>query len=277
MTSPDAAGKPTTVAGDLRLHDFKSVRLGGTRRVAVWLPPGYGADDVRRFPVLYLHDGQNLFDNATAFGEEWQVDETATALIEAREIQPLIVVGIYNGGNKRIEEYTTAVDTLRWWRRMSVRGKHGPMLAEELKPWIDKTYRTLPDASNTAIGGSSMGGLASLRVALRYYRIFGKAAVMSPSVWWNDRELLWEVEALPDTGGGPLPVRIWLDAGTAEAPSVIPDVRALRDALERKGWRPGTDLAYMEADGAGHDERAWAARVAPMLRFLFPPPPPSSE
>jgi predicted alpha/beta superfamily hydrolase len=260
-------GKPSTVSGDVRLHDFESVHLGGTRRIALWLPPGYDSDE-RRFPVLYLHDGQNVFDSATAFAAEWQVDETATALIAAAEIQPLIIVAVYNGGERRVAEYTTAVDTLRWWRRRSVRGKHGPMLVEELKPWIDKTYRTLPGAGDTALGGSSLGGLASLRVGLRYYKTIGKLAVMSPSVWWRERAVLREVDALPD---GALPVRIWLDAGTAEEASVIPDVRALRDALVRKGWRLGTDLAYMEAEGAGHDERAWAARVAPMLRFLFPP------
>jgi len=269
MTDAGGSGKPSTVSGDLRIHDLQSARLGATRRVAVWLPPGYASDDARRYPVLYLHDGQNVFDVATAFGDEWQVDETATALIERGEIQPLIVVGVYNGGDRRVDEYTTAVDALRWWRRRSVRGKHGPMLVEELKPFIERTYRTLPGAANTALGGSSLGGLASLRVGLRYYTTFGKLAVMSPSVWWKERAVLKEVAALPDDG--PLPVRIWLDAGTAEAQSVIPDVRALRDLLLQKGWRVDTDLAYMEAEGARHDERAWAARVAPMLRFLFPP------
>lgn len=262
--SPDAQ-KPHTVVGDLRVHEFDSVVLGESRTIAIWLPPTYHADDVSRFPVLYLHDGQNVFDNATAFGgEEWQVDETATMLIRRGEVEPLIVVGVYNAGDARIDEYTPTVDATHG--RGGRAEIHGRMLVEELKPWIDATYRTLPSAASTALGGSSLGGLTTLHLGLRYYTAFGNLAVHSPSVWWDNRVVLRQVEGLT----GKLPLRIWLDAGTAEGPAVIPDVRSLRDALVRNGWRLGHDLAYVEVEGAGHDERAWRARVAPMLRFLFP-------
>ena len=251
------------VAGDLRVLDFESEVLATTRKVAVWTPPGYDTDNVSRFPVLYMHDGQNVFDPATAFREEWQVDDTAASLIEHRAIDPVIVVGIYNAGDARIDEYTPSVDPKQG--RGGGLVAHGRMLVEELKPWIDATYRTLPSAASTALGGSSLGALATLSVGLRYPTAFSKLAVHSPAVWWNDREIIKQVDALPQQ----LPLRIWLDAGTAEGGTVIPDVRALRDALVRKGWRVGEDLSYLEVKGAGHDERSWAKRVAPMLRFLF--------
>lgn len=252
------------IAGDLQLHDFESEILGSARTVAVWLPPGYRKDDVSRFPVLYLHDGQNLFDRATAFREEWQVGETAAALIESGDIEPLIVVGVYNAGEARIDEYTPSVDA-KHGRGGGV-AVHGRMLVEELKPWIDAGYRTLPSAASTAIGGSSLGGLAALYLGFRYPTAFSKLAVHSPSVWWDERAIINQVDALPLQ----LPLRIWLDIGTAEGPAVVADVRALRDALVRKGWHLSRDLSYLEVEGAGHDERAWAARVAPMLRYLFP-------
>lgn len=254
--------KDRTVTGDLRFHDFPSTALCATRQVAVWLPPGYQTEAAARYPVLYLQDGQNLFDRATSFGDEWEVDETATALIVRGEIVPVIVVGIYNAGEGRIDEYTPAATP------DAGVGRYGRMLVTELKPWIDATYRTQPHAGATGIGGSSMGALAALHVALAHPHTFGLLAAMSPSVWWSERAILRAVAALP----GHLPIRIWLDAGTAEAPEVVPDVRALRDAFVGRGWRIGRDLAYTEAPGAGHDERAWAARVGPMLRYLLPAP-----
>lgn len=255
-----------TVAGDLRLHELRSEYLGGARTIAVWVHREYERDDVTRYPVLYLHDGQNVFDRATAFAEEWQVDETAMRLIARGDITPVIIVGVYNGGEARAAEYApTPSEEHGGGSRFS---DHGRMLVEELKPWIDRTYRTLPSAATTALGGSSLGALATLALGLRYPTVFSKLAVHSPAVWWDNRAILREVEALRDRP----PLRIWLDAGTAEGPTVVPDVRALRDAFVRKGWRIGDDLAYAEVKGAGHNERAWAARVAPMLRYFFPAP-----
>lgn len=260
--TPDV--KRHTIVGDVRVDDFSSSILDASRTVAVWLPPGYEGDDVTRYPVLYLHDGQNVFDRATSFAEEWQVDETATALIQRGEIAPLIIVGVYNAGDVRVDDYTPSVDATHG--RGGGVELHGRMLVEELKPWIDSSYRTLPSAASTALGGSSLGGLATLHLGLRYYTAFGMLAALSPAVWWDNRAILEQIDDLP----GHLPVRIWLDAGTGESAAVVPDLRALRDALRRKGWRVGHDLAYAEVEGAGHNERAWAARVAPMLRYLFP-------
>lgn len=254
-----------TLTGDVRTHqNFHSRYLEHDRTVIVYLPPGYDAESIVRYPVLYLHDGQNVFDRATAFGEEWHVDESAQALILAGEIEPLIIVGIYNSGEHRVDEYTPTPEAEKG------RGGHaddyGRMLVEELKPFIDATYNTLPGAANTALGGSSLGGLVTIHLGIRYPATFSRLAALSPSVWWDHRVLLTEVEALPRK----LPLRIWLDAGTAEGSETLANARALRDALVAKGWTIGDDLSYLEAPGGEHNEQSWAARVDGVLKFLFP-------
>ncbi|MDB4875036.1 MAG: Endo,4-beta-xylanase/feruloyl esterase precursor [Gemmatimonadetes bacterium] len=257
--------RPHTLTGDIRTHEgFHSRYLERDRTIVVYLPPGYDATSAVRYPTLYLHDGQNVFDQATSFGDEWRVDETAQALITAGAIEPVIVVGVYNAGEARVDEYTPTV------RRAQGDGGHaddyGRMLVEELKPFIDATYKTFPGAANTAIGGSSLGGLLTMHLGLRYPTAFGKLAVLSPSVWWDDRVILREVAALTHK----LPQRIWLDAGTREGEETIANSRLLRDALVEKGWVVGEDLMYLEADGGEHNEASWAARVGPVLEFLFP-------
>lgn len=256
-----------TLTGDIRTHpQFHSRYLERDRTVIVYLPPGYDPVAADRYPVLYLHDGQNVFDRATAFGEEWHVDESAEHLITTGQIEPVIIVGIYNTGEHRLDEYTPTPEPNRG------RGGHaddyGRMLVEELKPFIDRTYKTLPGAANTAIGGSSLGGLLTMHLGMRYPTAFSRLAVLSPSVWWDERVILAEVAALPRK----LPLRIWLDAGTAEGVDTLDNVRALRDALVAKGWTIGDDLAYLEAPGGEHNEQSWAARVDGVLTFLFPPP-----
>jgi predicted alpha/beta superfamily hydrolase len=255
-----------TVTGHVRTHErFHSRFLQRERTVVVYLPPDYDDASAARYPVLYLHDGQNVFDRATSFAEEWEVDEAAQALILNGEIEPLIVVGIYNTGEHRVDEYTpTATDTDG---RGGYADHYGRMLVEELKPFIDATYKTLPSAANTAMGGSSLGGLLTLHLGISYPMAFSRIAALSPSVWWDNRVLLAEVQALR----AKLPIRIWLDAGTAEGVDTIDDLRALRDALVAKGWTIGDDLAYLEVEGGEHNERSWAARVEGVLKFLFPP------
>ena len=264
----DLSGPEHTLTGNIRTHEgFHSEYLEHDRTVIVYLPPGYDVADATRYPVLYLHDGQNVFDRATSFGEEWRVDETAQALIMAGEIEPIIVVGIYNTGAHRIDEYAPTL------REDNGGGGHaddyGRMLLMELKPFIDRTYNTLPGAGNTGIGGSSLGGLLTMHLGLRHPTAFGKLAVLSPSIWWDDRLIVREVEELP----AKLPERVWLDAGTNEGPDVITDARALRDALVAKGWVEGDDLMYLEAEGAEHNESSWAERVSAVLKYLFPPSP----
>ncbi|CAN5265541.1 hypothetical protein BH09GEM1_BH09GEM1_25940 [soil metagenome] len=254
-----------TLTGDVRAHEaFHSRYLTHDRTVVVYLPPGYDPETADRYPVLYLHDGQNVFDRATSFGEEWQVDESAQRLIMEGEIEPLIIVGIYNTGEHRLDEYTPTPEVEKG------RGGHaddyGRMLVEELKPFIDNTYKTLPSAASTAMGGSSLGGLLTMHLGLRYPTAFSRLAVLSPSVWWDERVILREVQDLPAA----LPLRIWLDAGTAEGDATLVNARALRDALVAKGWVLDDNLAYLEAEGGEHNEQSWSARVERVLKFLFP-------
>ena len=267
------AQQPHTLTGDVRLHkDFHSQILNNNRDLIVYLPPGYDASPKQHYPVLYFHDGQNLFDGATSYipGQEWRLDETAQALIKAGRIEPLIIVGLYNTGKDRVEEYTPVPDL-----KYKVGGKadlYGRMLIEEAKPFIDREYRTLKDAKHTGLGGSSLGGLVSLYLGLKYPNVFARLAVVSPSVFWGDKFIVQYVEALrgkPDE-------RIWLDIGTkegrnpAEEQETVTYTRLLQSALVKKGWELEKDLKYFEAQGAEHNERAWAARVGPMLEFLFP-------
>jgi predicted alpha/beta superfamily hydrolase len=266
LATEDAAAAHT-LTGDIRTHEgFHSDHLEHDRTIIVYLPPGYSEESAERYQVLYIHDGQNVFDRATSIGEEWQLDETAQALIEAGEIAPIIIVGIYNTGVHRIDEYAPTK------REDKGGGGHaedyGLMLVMELKPFIDATYKTLPSAESTALAGSSLGGLLTMYLALRFPTAFGKIAVLSPSVWWDDRVILRDVEELKFRH----PQKIWLDAGTNEGdPNVIPDARHLRDALVAKGWTLGQDLIYVEAEGGEHNEQSWGARVGDVLRFLFPP------
>ncbi len=257
----------TTRAGRLRTHgSFRSGLLSKDRDVVVYLPPGYETDAARRYPVLYLQDGQNLFDGATAFifGQHWRVGETADALIGAGSVEPLVIVGVYNAGEQRINEYTPTRDG-----RRKIGGQadlYGRFLVEELKPFIDSQYRTLTDAANTGLGGSSLGALVSLHLGIKHPHVFGKLAVLSPSIWWNRRVILQRVRSLDAKAD----LRIWIDVGTAEGEQTVKDAAMLRDALVARGWVPDLDLKYLEAEGAGHNELAWAERVGPLLKFLFP-------
>ena len=232
--------------GRLRLHRrFPSRYLSTPRDIAVYLPPGYDPHG-RRYPVFYLQDGQNLFDPATAFlGQDWQADITADALIRLGEIEPVILVGVYNTGVRRVSEYTPTRDPQI--RKGGKADRYAELLARELKPFIDREYRTLKAASHTGVGGSSLGGLVSLMAALCYPKVFGRVAVISPSVWWDRRAILHKVEAF----GGDIRPRIWLDAGTAEGSSPESVVT---------GWRDGHNLRSME-DDVGHNERALGARL----------------
>lgn len=250
-----------TLTPNMRVHNFRSRVLAQEERyVLVWLPPGYDPKSSEPYPVFYLHDGQNTYIN-------WRIDETAQRLVEAKEIEPLILVGVYNGGTNeaRFKDYTpTHVPGFRTSGRAD---DYGRMLVEEIKPFIDSEYRTLPGAADTGLGGASLGGLVSLHLGLKYPGTFGRLALMSPSLWWDDRVVFKSVKKLaakPD-------LRIWLDIGTAEGDESRANVRRLRDALVAKGWVLNSDLHLLEAKGAKHDEEAFGRRAGQVLKFLFPP------
>ena len=251
--------------GQLRKHEqFRSKFLRNQRDLIVYLPPGYEEQEWRHFPVLYLHDGQNLFDGATSFipGMDWHVGQTADHFIHTGQVEPLIIVGMYNT-KARIREYTpTQVPKLGGGRA----DRYAKFLMEEVKPFIDREYRTLSGPPHTGIGGSSLGGLVSLYLGLKHSQIFGRIAALSPSVWWNQR-VMHKFAAAENVEPRP---RIWLDIGTREGPRILDDVENFRDVLLEKGWVLEGDLHYERVEGAEHNEAAWAARVGPFLKFLFP-------
>jgi predicted alpha/beta superfamily hydrolase len=247
---------------------LQSSPLPGGRGLTVYLPPGYEENAEPRYPVLYLQDGQNLFDPVRAFGgQPWCVAETATALIEAGRIQPLIIVGIDHMGNERANEYTPTHDRQRGGGGAD---RYGTFLVTEVKPLIDAAYRTRSDPPNTGIGGSSLGGLVSLYLALTLPHVFGKAVVMSPSVWWDRRAILRDVRRATARP------KLWVDMGTAEsrgagsARRVLEDARLLKAGLVKAGWVEGANLHYEEIEGGTHSERAWGDRFGSVLEWLFP-------
>jgi predicted alpha/beta superfamily hydrolase len=250
----------------LQLHrQFRSKFLPDSRNLIVYLPPRYKAEPHRHYPVLYLQDGQNLFDPLTSFipGRTWEIRETADELIEAGDVEPLIIVGIYNTGDHRISEYTPTRD---WKLGGGEASLYGRLLVEELTPFIAAHYRTHSGPEHTGIGGSSLGGLVSLYLGIEHPHVFGKMAVLSPSVWWNHRSILnYLQEKKP-----PQRPRIWLDVGDAEGIRTLEDANRLYRKLIRLGWQDEADLHYEVIPGGKHDESSWAARVGPMLRFLFP-------
>jgi predicted alpha/beta superfamily hydrolase len=250
------------------VRDIHSRFLPDDRDLFIYLPEAYLNESYRRFPVFYLHDGQNLFDDRTSYvpGCTWRAHTTADALTAQGLIEPVILVGIANTGLRRMAEYTPTRDA----RSNGGEGYlYGKLLVQDLKPHIDRTLRTLTSAADTALGGSSLGGLISLALGLEYPQVFGKLAVLSPSVWWDRRSILQLVgEAKPKPA-----LKIWLDMGTAEGLRHLRDTDLLHSRLLALGWREtglAPDLHYMRVPGGTHGEQAWATRFADVLRFLFP-------
>lgn len=253
-------------SGQLRkIEKFRSRLLRNARDLVIYLPPGYDDQPQRRFPVLYLQDGQNLFDPATSFipGKYWHVNETADYLINTGAIQPLIIVGVYNTGRRRITEYTPTRSARHGGGKAE---RYLRMINEELRPYMESNYRIQQGPWHTGFGGSSLGGLLALYAGLRYPHVFGQVAALSPSVWW-DRGWIHRFAAHAEPQPRP---RIWLDIGTREGARILPRVEQFRDVLSARGWTLGRDLRFEIIEGAEHNEEAWAARVSPLLQFLFP-------
>jgi predicted alpha/beta superfamily hydrolase len=235
---------------------FHSAILGYERDLIVWLPSNYEKEPTRRFPVIYVHDGQNLFDPATAFaGVAWQLGEAAESLIRADKIAPVIVVGIANT-MARQEEYTPK------------RGrKYAAFLIDEAKPFIDRTYRTLPDRQHTAVMGSSLGGLISLYLAWWHPEVFGMAGCLSGTWMWDNAASIRMVEVEPRPAP---PIKIYLDHGSEGVEGNQAWIyRSMRDALVCRGFRVGKNLAYYFGINDEHNEAAWGRRVGRALLFLF--------
>ncbi|GAB4520736.1 MAG: alpha/beta hydrolase [Anaerolineae bacterium] len=267
-----------TVVGDLYIQkDVFSPQLNNRRDVLVWVPSSYHTSE-RRYPVIYMHDGLNLFDANTSYSGEWQVDEAITAL--AADGLEAVVVGLPNMGDERFHEYNP-------YPTARVEGRGAAYIAfitDTIKPMIDADYRTLPDAAHTGIAGSSMGGLISLFGFLSRQDVFGLCGSFSPVFWLGDGEGgLYQTIADAATGQG----RVYLDIGTQEGavltglpperskPTETPHdtytlgVRKLGEDLLARGYVAGQTLLYVEEEGALHNEAAWARRLPEALRFLL--------
>lgn len=251
---------PRAFTKDTRFLQFRSDVMSQERKFLVMLPAEYDSSPQTRYPVLYMHDGQRVF-------VDWRIDELMAPLVAANQMQPIIVVAIFNGDSQeeRFSDYTPTRDSK--FAKSGNADLYGRMIVEELKAIMDSEFRTSPEPANTAIGGTSLGGLVSIYLALKYPNIFGKAAVMSPSVWWDNQMILREVKKLNSKPAQ----KIWLDIGTAEGNLSIAGTKALRDALMAKGWQSESDLKYFEAKGAEHDEKSFARRAPEMLKYLFRP------
>jgi predicted alpha/beta superfamily hydrolase len=267
------AGGGSRVAGTVKvLRDVRSAALGNTRDILVYLPPSYPTAN-RTYPTLYMHDGQNLFDEATSFAGEWRVDE---ALEEASgEGLEAIVVGIPNTGEDRLQEYSPFHDARFGGGRAA---DYVEFVVETVKPLVDEAFRTTGDREGTATIGSSMGGLISFYAFFERPDVFGAVGAVSPSVGFARGALLDYLKRAAFTGG-----RIYLDVGTGEGrpkhrdplalrrepAAYVKMVRETRDLLVHKGYQEGRDLLYVEEEGALHNEAAWAERFPRLLRFLL--------
>jgi predicted alpha/beta superfamily hydrolase len=257
--------------GYFRFHRrFVSRILQNERTIAVYLPPRYAKEKSRRYGVLYLHDGQNLFDpQAAAFGVDWHAHATADRLANEGVIQPTILVGVYNTP-QRIDEYTPHFNPIR---EDGGRGAdYCRFLIEELKPFIDHQYRTLVGREHTGVAGSSLGGLISLAIARWKPDTFSRVGALSPSLWWMEEQLFAELETTCEWTKS---TRFWLDMGTDETQkdrenkAGVARCRRLVEFWKRCGLVEERDFRFREIEGGHHTEAAWAARFDQVLMFLF--------
>jgi predicted alpha/beta superfamily hydrolase len=254
------ASKPPRHGALQLVEKFKSPQLGNERTLRIYLPPSYGSETRRRYPVLYMHDGQNLFDPKTAsYGTEWNIDEVADRLVRQGDMEEVIVVGIDNTGD-RIAEYTPGSDPRYGGGKLDA---YAAFVAKTVKPWIDAHYRTRPGREHTAVMGSSLGGLASIGIARRYPQLFSMAGGVSSSFWWNGQDALKHPPPH-------MPVRFYIDAGTVN--DGLEESEAFRQALVKNGYREGRDLLFLADPGGRHNEQSWASRVHVALTWFFGKP-----
>jgi len=272
------AAPPVAWTGDVRhLGRFASARLGSMRDVWIYLPPSYAGSSAR-YPVVYFHDGQNVFDAATAFaGVEWQADEALEALARSGTALEAIAVAIANTP-QRIDEYTPVTDA----RHRGGGRAHAYLdfLVRELKPHIDAQFRTLAAPRHTAIVGSSLGGLVSLFAGIAAPDAFGLVGALSPAFDWGAYDIEYRYRSAA-AGGGPghrLPSRLWIDMGTREsadaggAARAVADLNRFATLLRACGYADATNMHCETVADARHDEAAWAARLPRVLRFLLAAP-----
>ena len=269
--TPAGVMRGETATGDLRIHPFHSRIYRNDRFLRVWLPPGYddAQNAARQYPVLYLNDGQNLFEPATSFnGVEWRVDETADRLIREQVIAPMIIVGIDNTGKDRLREYMPH----RSFQPMMLRvqgTRYPSFLIKEVMPFVERHYRVASGPRTTGLGGSSLGALIALYTVAVSPGIFGRLLLESPSLWASNRQIIRQSRTVRRW-----PERVFLATGSAEAGredrdrSMVDDVQELAAILHRGGL-DARHLRLVVEQGASHHESEWARRFPDALSFLF--------
>lgn len=248
------------------IHRFYARALDNFRSLYIYLPPSYSLEPERRFPVLYMQDGQNIFDGSGSYsGEGWEIDRAATALIQRGLMEEIVIVGIAHQHEERLSEYAHEDGRFQGQR---VRGRgalYEAFLLEDVMPFIEANYRVLTGPEHTALMGSSMGGLVTFRIGLRHPGVFGKLGVVSPSFWWNDCSTVKLVRALKRQS---LPGRLWLDMGSAEG-DFGHGFREVAAALYRQGMVPLKEMACLYMPDGLHSEPDWKARVHCPLLYFF--------
>lgn len=241
------------------LRKVLSPQLRNYRDLIVALPPGYREADLH-YPVVYMHDGQNLFDPVTSYAGDWELVGELPAL--ARAGTPAIVVGIPNMGRQRRYEYSPFRDIIHGGGGGD---RYLAFVVETVKPLVEATFRTTPGRAHTVLAGSSLGGLISLYGLYRYADVFGAAGVQSPALWFADGAMLRYVEEMAPLAVG----RVHLDVGLLEDQEAVMDARALRKLLLSAGGLEGRDLRYVEDPAGDHEEAAWGRRFGAALGFLL--------
>ena len=260
-----AAPKKHTATAQVRVlsERFAMPELGRSRRVLVYLPADYGRQPNRRYPVLYMHDGQNGFDAATSFSGEWGVDETLDRLRAAgQDANGSIVVAVDNDNQHRADEYIP-------WNNAEIKaggqgGQYVDFLARTLKPYVDSHYRTRPDAAHTGVAGSSLGGLISVYAALKYPRVFGQVGAFSPAFWvCND-----SLRAFAKTHPAAPATRFYFVCGPKESETMLPLMTAWRDELHAEGV-PTTNISFHAPADGQHSEWFWKREFPAAYHYLF--------
>lgn len=254
----DQAGSTASPTVSVMKPSFYIPQLNRYRRIWIYLPPDY-ASSSKRYPVLYMHDGQNLFDNRFAFAGEWNVDGTLDAL-HSQGDWGCIVIGIDNGGQSRIDEYSP-------WQNGRLGGGEGDaymrFIIHTLKPYVDSAFRTLPDREYTGLMGSSMGGLISYYGGLQYQDVFGKVGIFSPSFWFSP-----QTYSFADTMHRRAPMRIFMMGGQNEGGNMVRKMDSIYQRLRGRGFSEQELRQEVFADGA-HSEWFWKREFGPAYQWLF--------
>lgn len=245
-----------SIRGAVEYHrQLSGEGLNHKRDIIVWLPPSYKKNTKKHYPVLYMNDGQNIFDPTTAFtGYDWRVDEVADSLIAMKRIEEIIIVGIYNTLD-RLPEYSDS----------DLGTAYMNFVINVVKPLVDSTYRTKSDKEHTGIIGSSLGGLSSLLFVWKRSDIFGMAGCMSTSFWYDDEKTLKEVR---EYSGHKKNIKIYLDCGGREK-ELISGYKRMVEILKSKGYKKGKDFDFTLDSKGTHSEQYWAQRVWRPLVFMF--------